>query len=89
MLRQHLDRAGQAPALRALTDAAGLLELRGSLGQVHVEDDVLGYVVRVLTATREHPQVTVGRARGAALQSPGWRAGRRCWTGGTTSLPKT
>jgi len=60
MLRQHLDQAGRAPALRALTDAAGLLELRGSLGQVHVEDDVLGYVVRVLTATREHPQVTVG-----------------------------
>jgi MoxR-like ATPase len=27
---------------------------------VHVGDDVLGYVVRLLTATREHPKVSVG-----------------------------
>ncbi len=60
MLRQQLERATAPVALRALTDAAGLLDLRGSLGQVHVGDDVLGYVVRLLAATREHPQVTVG-----------------------------
>jgi MoxR-like ATPase len=60
MLRQRLDRAGQAPALRAVVDAAGLLELRESLNQVHVGDDVLGYVVRLLTATRDNPKVTVG-----------------------------
>jgi MoxR-like ATPase len=60
MLRQRLDRAGQAPALCAVVDASGLLELRESLNQVHVGDDVLSYVVRLLTATRENPQVTVG-----------------------------
>jgi MoxR-like ATPase len=60
MLRQRLDRAGQAPALRAVVDASGLLELRESLNQVHVGDDVLHYVVRLLTATRENPKVTVG-----------------------------
>ena len=76
MLRQHLDRAGQAPALRALTDAAGLLELRGSLGQVHVEDDVLGYVVRVLTATREHPQVTVGASPRGGIAVTGLARGQ-------------
>ena len=60
MLRQRLERAGQAPALRAVVDAKGLLELRESLHQVHAGDDVLSYVVRLLTATREHPKVIVG-----------------------------
>ena len=60
MLRQRLERAGQAPALRAVVDAQGLLELRESLNQVHVGDDVLSYVVRLLTATRENPKVAVG-----------------------------
>jgi MoxR-like ATPase len=60
MLRQRLEQAGQAPGLRAVVDAQGLLELRESLHQVHVGDDVLGYVVRLLTATREHPKVAVG-----------------------------
>ena len=76
MLRQHLDQAGQASALRALTDAAGLLELRSSLGQVHVEDDVLGYVVRVLTATREHPQVTVGASPRGGIAVTGLARGQ-------------
>jgi MoxR-like ATPase len=60
MLRQRLERAGQVPALRAVVDAQGLLELRESLNQVHVGDDVLSYVVRLLTATRENPKVAVG-----------------------------
>ena len=60
MLRQRLEQAGQVPGLRAVVDAQGLLELRESLHQVHVGDDVLSYVVRLLTATREHPKVAVG-----------------------------
>ena len=60
MLRQRLERAGQAPALRAVVNAAGLMELRESLNHVHVGDDVLSYVIRLLTATRENPQVSVG-----------------------------
>jgi len=60
MLRQRLEQAGQVPSLRAVVDAQGLLELRESLHQVHVGDDVLSYVVRLLTATREHPKVAVG-----------------------------
>ena len=60
MLRRRMDQAGQVPVLRAVVDAPGLLRLRESIQQVHVEDDVLGYVVRLVGATREHPQVTVG-----------------------------
>ena len=61
MLRQRLEQAGRATPLRAVVDVQGLLELRESLHQVHVGDDVLSYVVRLLTATREHPKVSVGR----------------------------
>jgi MoxR-like ATPase len=60
MLRRRMDQAGRVPALRAVVDAPGLLRLRDSIQQVHVEDDVLGYVVRLLGATREHPKVIVG-----------------------------
>ena len=37
-----------------------VLAMRDSLQQVEVEESILGYVVALLTATREHPQVTVG-----------------------------
>jgi MoxR-like ATPase len=60
MLRQRLEQAGRPTPLRAVVDAQGLLELRESLHQVHVGDDVLSYVVRLLTTTREHPKVSVG-----------------------------
>jgi MoxR-like ATPase len=60
MLRRRLDQAGRPPVLCAVTDASGLLELRESLNAVHVDDDVLGYVVRLLTASRGHQKVMVG-----------------------------
>jgi MoxR-like ATPase len=80
MLRKRLDQAGHPPQLRPVTDASGLLDLRESLNSVHVDDDVLGYVVRLLTASRSHKKVTVGAsprggiaitdlARGQALLS--------------------
>jgi MoxR-like ATPase len=80
MLRRRLDQAGRPPGLCAVTDAGGLLTLRESLNAVHVDDDVLGYVVRLLTASRGHQKVMVGAsprggiaitdlARGQALLS--------------------
>jgi len=76
MLRQQLEQAGHPPRLRARTDAPGLMELRGSLGQVHVGDDVLGYVVRLLTATREHPKVTVGASPRGGIAVTGLARGQ-------------
>jgi MoxR-like ATPase len=60
MLRRRLDQAAKPPELRVVIDAAGLMRLRQCLHQVHVADDMLSYIVRLLTATREHPKVTVG-----------------------------
>ena len=76
MLRQHLEQAGRPLALRALTSAPGLVELRDSLNQVHVGDDVLGYIVRLLTATREHPKVTVGASPRGGIAVTGLARGQ-------------
>jgi len=60
MVRRRLAR-GSAPADPAqLTDAAGVLAMRETLEQVHLDPDLLGYVVALTAATRAHPQVTVG-----------------------------
>jgi MoxR-like ATPase len=66
------------PTVRRVVTAAEVLAMRDSLQLVEVEESVLSYVVALLTATREHPQVTVGAsprgglavvalARGAAV----------------------
>jgi MoxR-like ATPase len=34
--------------------------MRESLEQVHLDDDLLGYIVRLVAATRSHPQISVG-----------------------------
>jgi len=88
MLRQHLDRAGQHPSLRALTDARGLVGLRGSLDQVHVGDDVLDYVVRLLTATREHPKVTVGASPRGGIAVTGLARGHALLNGRDYVVPE-
>jgi MoxR-like ATPase len=60
MVRRRL-RRGAVPAVPAqITDAAGLLEMRESLEQVHLDPDLLGYVVALIEATRSHQQISVG-----------------------------
>jgi MoxR-like ATPase len=60
MVRRRLAR-GSAPADPAeVTDAAGVLAMRETLEQVHLDPDLLGYIVALTSATRSHPQVTVG-----------------------------
>ena len=60
MVRRRLARGSAPPEVPRVTDAAGLLELRESLERVHLEADLLRYVVALTAATRTHPQVTVG-----------------------------
>jgi MoxR-like ATPase len=46
--------------LRPVLDAAGVLALREALEGVHIDEDLLTYVVELVTATREHPKTLVG-----------------------------
>ena len=60
MLRRRIDRATPEAVLQAVADAAEVLAMRTSLERVEVDDDLLNYVIALVTATRTHPQVQVG-----------------------------
>jgi len=57
MLRSH---GAGAPAVTAQLDAARVQELQALTTRVHVEDDLLDYVVAMTTFTRKHPRVILG-----------------------------
>jgi MoxR-like ATPase len=60
MARRRLDRGSAPPQTSEVLDASALLAMRESLEQVHLDDDLLGYIVRLVAATRSHPQISVG-----------------------------
>jgi MoxR-like ATPase len=60
MLRRRLDRATPEAVLKALTDPAEVLAMRASLEAVEVDDDLLGYIINLVNATRSHAQIQVG-----------------------------
>jgi MoxR-like ATPase len=60
MLQRRLDRRTEWPTLTRVTDAAELLAMRASLEQIEVSSDVLEYVMAIISATRNHPQIQVG-----------------------------
>jgi MoxR-like ATPase len=60
MLRLRLDRSAPEAVLTPLTSASEVLAMRASLESVEMDDDLLGYVVNLVSATRRHSQVQVG-----------------------------
>jgi MoxR-like ATPase len=60
MLSRRVSRATEAVPLSAVTDAAGVLAMRESLERVEVTQDLLDYIVAIVTATRRDPQIQVG-----------------------------
>ncbi|HEX6919717.1 MAG TPA: MoxR family ATPase [Actinomycetes bacterium] len=60
LLARRLRRGSETPKVAAVVDSDTVLAMRESLEQVEVEPAILRYVVALLEATREHPQVTVG-----------------------------
>jgi MoxR-like ATPase len=67
VLQRRLDRGTENAQLSQITDAADLIEMRRSLEQVEVSPDVLQYVVAIIRATRQHPQIQVGASPRGAL----------------------
>ena len=50
-----------------VVDLEGLRELRRQVDQVHVDDEILRYIVNLVNATRKHPQLIQGASPRAAL----------------------
>ena len=67
LLAARVARRTDAVALRAVTDASGVLAMRSAVEQVHIEPDLLDYCVALVTATRAHPQALVGASPRGSL----------------------
>ncbi len=60
ILRRRRERRNEGFDLKAVTDTAGLLQLRQTAEAVHVDPDIERYMVNLVTATRQHRQIAVG-----------------------------
>lgn len=61
--REMLRNLGDAipfDSVRAVTDAAQLVEAQKQVAAVHVSDAVTDYIIALADATRKHPQLTMG-----------------------------
>lgn len=68
MVRRRVTRRSPAmPGVCQVLDIDAVLELRASLEQVEIDDEVLAYAVQVATRTREHPKVELGASPRATL----------------------
>jgi MoxR-like ATPase len=67
MVTRRLDRGLAEPVLTERLTARELLDMRHSVEQVHVDQDVVAYAVELTAATRAHPKVRVGASARATL----------------------
>lgn len=77
--------AGTRERIEELTpvlDAAQLLQMQKEAGQIYLKDNVAEYLLELITATREHPQIRRGASPRASLalvqmaKASAWLAGR-------------
>jgi MoxR-like ATPase len=64
MLRTH---GVSTPEVQAVISAEQALQLQALVDNVHVEEDLMDYCVRLAAFTRSHPQVTLGASPRASL----------------------
>lgn len=88
MLQRRLDGGSAPPRLRQIVDADELLDMRESLEQVQVDPDIVSYVVSLLDATRQHPQITVGASPRGGLSLVQLSRGRAVLDGRDYVVPE-
>jgi len=71
----------------AVTNAAGLVAASAALSQVTVADEITHYVVRLIRATREHSELTVGASPRAAVLLAGAARARAALEGRAYVIP--
>ncbi|MFE2105114.1 AAA family ATPase [Kitasatospora sp. NPDC059463] len=60
MLRARLDRSAPEAVLDTVSSPAELLAVRAAVERVEVDDDLVDYVIALVDATRNDPQIQVG-----------------------------
>jgi MoxR-like ATPase len=64
---QRLERKHPIEAIKQVVDAKQLLAMQEKVHQVNVESSILDYIVKIVLATREHPEVTLGASPRGSL----------------------
>jgi len=80
----------QRPAdlgVSAVTNATGIAAASGALAQVTVADEITAYVVRLIRATRDHAELTVGASPRAAVLLAGAARARAALEGRDYVIP--
>jgi MoxR-like ATPase len=67
ILRRRVERRSERASVRQVVDGVRLCELQAAVEDVHVDADVAAYVVALVTATRERPDVQVGASPRGSL----------------------
>jgi MoxR-like ATPase len=67
MLARRLARGEDEVELKAVVDPATLVAMQEALEQVHVSDSISGYIVDLVTATRESKRLAVGASPRGSL----------------------
>ncbi len=67
IVSRRRERRHESIVLQAVTDAAGLMAMRGVVEQVYVEPDIERYMVDLARRTRAHRQVAVGASPRGSL----------------------
>lgn len=61
---------------KAVTSPAEVVEARRAVREVHIESSVRDYIVRIVTATRSHPEIAIGASPRGSIAL--MRAGQAC-----------
>jgi MoxR-like ATPase len=88
MLQRRLDRGAPEQLVDQVVDARDLLAMREAVEHVTVHSDVLGYVVSLAAASRQHPQVAVGASPRAELDLVQLARARALLTGRDYVIPE-
>jgi MoxR-like ATPase len=88
LLAARVERRREQVELRPILDAPGVLALRDAVERVHVDPDLLTYVVDLVTATRQHPQTLVGASPRGGLALVQLARGRALLRGRSHVLPE-
>ncbi|MDD1773033.1 MAG: MoxR family ATPase [Methanomassiliicoccales archaeon] len=67
ILRRRRERKKEEAEVRQVCTPRKILEMQDAVEDVHMEDVIEDYVVRIVTATREHSQVEVGASPRGSL----------------------
>ncbi|MGB8213475.1 MAG: MoxR family ATPase [Anaerolineales bacterium] len=66
-LLTHLQREHPINSLQAVADGSQLLEFQKEVWEVHVDDTLQDYIIRLVSATRSHPDLALGASPRASL----------------------